>query len=198
MDSLFGNDDYIEVFMDDIAVFTTGSFEAHLVTLRSVLSVLEPENFRINVSKCTFAATQVDYLGHMITQSGIKPQICKVSTVLNLQEPRNIKELRSFIGLVNYYRDVIPQRSHILSLLTSLTSPKVPFLWSVSCRNAFKQLKMTLSASTLLAFPHPRFPFIIEPDVSDYQFHITFFIITFTSRNTPSWSSTAASRLSSF
>jgi len=86
MDSLFGHEDLIEVFMDDIAVFTTGSFEAHLKRLRSVLSVLESENFRINVSKCTFAATEVDYLGHKITRSGIKPQIRKISTMLNLQE----------------------------------------------------------------------------------------------------------------
>ena len=169
MDSLFGHVNYVEVFMDDIAVFSTSSFAAHLITLRSILSVLESENFRINISKCTFAVTQVDYLGHTITQSGIKPQIRKISTVLNLEEPTNVKQLRSFIGLVNYYRDFIPQRSHILTPLTTLTSPKLPFLWSTTCRKAFKRLKMALSASTLLAFPNPRLPFIIEPDASDYQ-----------------------------
>ena len=156
MGSFFGHIDYVEVFMDDIAVFSTGSFAAHLVTLRSVLSVLESENFRINLSKCTFAFIQFDYLGHTITQSGITPQTRKISTILNLKEPTNIKELRSFIGLVNYYRDFIPQRSHILRPLTSLTSPKVPFLWSVPCRSAFKKLKMALSASTLLAFHKSR------------------------------------------
>ena len=95
--------------------------------------------------------TEVDYLGHTITQSGIKPQIRKISTVLNLKEPTNVKELRSFIGLVNYYRDFIPQRNHILAPLTSLTSPKLPFMWSTTCRAAFKKLKIALATSTLLA-----------------------------------------------
>jgi len=117
MDSLFGQNVNVEVFMDDIAIFSTGSFTSHLETLRSVLSILATENFRINRSKCTFAATQVEYLGHTITPSGIKPQIRKISTVLNLQEPTNVKELRTFIGLVNYYRDFIPQRSHVYFLI---------------------------------------------------------------------------------
>jgi len=169
MDSLFGQNVNVEVFMDDIAIFSTGSFTSHLETLRSVLSILATEHFRINRSKCTFAATQVEYLGHTTTPSGIKPQIRKTSTVLNLQEPTNVKELRSFIGLVNYYHDFIPQRSHVLAPLTSLTSPKLPFLWSKTCRVAFEKLKLALATSTLLAYPDPRLPFIIEPDASDYQ-----------------------------
>jgi len=163
MDSLFGQDVNVEVFMDDIAIFTTGSFEKHLEALRDVLSVLSSENFRINKSKCTFAAAEVDYLGHAITSSGIKPQLRKISTNLNLEEPTNIKQLRSFIGPINYYRDFIPQRSHVL------TSPKLPFIWSTTCRVAFKKLKMSLATSTLLAYPNPRLPFIIEPDASDYK-----------------------------
>jgi len=147
MDSLFGQDVNVEVFMDDIAIFTTGSFEKHLEALRDVLSVLSSENFRINKSKCTFAAAEVDYLGHAITSSGIKPQLQKISIILNLEAPTNVKQLRSFIGLVNYYRDFIPQRSHVLAPLTSLTSPKIKFHWSTN----------------------PRLPFIIEPDASDYQ-----------------------------
>ena len=127
------------------------------------------KNFRINKSKCTFAAAEVDYLGHAITSSGIKPQLRKISTILNLQAPTNVKQLRSFIGLVNYYRDFIPQRSHVLAPLTSLTSPKIPFHWSTSCQAAFKKLQLTRATFTVLAFPNPRLPFVIEPDASDYQ-----------------------------
>ena len=77
MDSLCGPDGNIEVFMDDIAIFTNDNFQIHLVALRNVLLRLSRENFRINKSKCTFAATEVDYLRHAITLSGIKPQIHK-------------------------------------------------------------------------------------------------------------------------
>ena len=89
--------------------------------------------------------------------------IRKISTVFNLKEPTNVKEFRSFIGLVNYYRDFIPQRSHILAPLTSLTSPKLPFMWSTTCCTVFKKLKIALATSTLLPYPNPRLPFIIEP-----------------------------------
>jgi len=151
MDSLFGQDVNVEVFIDDIAIFTTGSFEKHLEALRDVLSFLSSENFCINKSKCTFAAAEVDYLGHAINSSGIKPQLQKISTILNLEAPTNVKQLRRFIGLVIYYRDFIPQRSHVLTPLTSLTSPKIHFHWSTSCQAAFKKLKLALATSTLLA-----------------------------------------------
>lgn len=111
----------------------------------------------------------MDNLGHAIASSGIKPQLRKISTIFNLKEPTNIKQLRSFIGLVSYYRDFIPQRSHILTPLTSLTNPKLPIMWSTTCRVAFKKLRMALAISTLLAYSDPRLPFIIEPDASDYQ-----------------------------
>jgi len=128
IDSVFGPDGNIEVFMDDIAIFTNGNLQIHLVALRDVLLRLSRENFRIDKSKCTFAATKVDYLGHAITASGVKPQIRKISTILNLEEPTNIKQIRSFIGLINYYRDFVPQRSHVLAPPASLTSPKLPFI----------------------------------------------------------------------
>ena len=164
MDSLFGQDVNVEVFMDDIAIFTTGSFEKHLEALRDVLSVLSSENFRINKSKCIFAVAEVNYLGHAITSSEIMPQLRKISTILNLEEPTNIKQLRSFIGLINYYRDFIPQRSHILAPLTSLTSPKLPFMWSTTCRVAFKKLKMALATSTISRLPlrHTEEPLAIK------------------------------------
>jgi len=169
MDSLFGLDGNIEVFMDDIAIFTNGSFKQHLVDLHKVLLVLSNENLRVNKAKCTFATSSVNYLGHTVTTKGIKPQLQEISTILNLEAPTNVKQLRSFIGLVNYYCDFISQRSHVLAPLTSLTSQKIQFHWSTSCQAAFKNLQLVLATSTLLAFPNPRLPFIMEPDASDYQ-----------------------------
>ena len=77
MDSLFGQDVNVEVFMDNFASFTTGSFGKHLEALRDVFSVLSSEIFRINKSKCTFAAALVNNLGHTVTTKGIKPQLQK-------------------------------------------------------------------------------------------------------------------------
>jgi len=151
MDSLFGLDGNVEVFMDDIVIYTNGSFELHLEDLHKVLIVLSHENLLVNKSTCTFATAEVEYLGHEITTQGIKPQIRKISTILNLEEPTTVKQLRSFIGLINYYRDFIPRRSQVLAPLTNLTSPKIPFQWSKSCRAAFKNLQLALAKSTLLA-----------------------------------------------
>jgi len=125
MDSLFGLDGNVEDFMDDIAIFTNVFFKQHLVDLHKVLLVLSNENLRVNKAKCTFATSSVNYLGHIVTTKGINPQLQKISAILNLEAPTNVKQLRGLIGLVNYYRDFIPQRSHVLAPLTSLTSPKI-------------------------------------------------------------------------
>ena len=128
MDALFGPDGNVEVFMDDIAIFITDSFHDHLEALHNILLVLSRENFCVNKAKCTFAVSEENYLGHVVTTTGIKPQVQKVSAILNVEEPKNVKQLRSFISLINYYRDFIPQRSHVLAPLTSLNSPKFRFI----------------------------------------------------------------------
>ena len=160
---------YVECFIDDIAIFTKGTFKDHLKDVRICLDRLDRSNFSIKPKKCFFAIKEVEYLGHIITPDGVKPQPKKVDAILRLAPPSNPRQLRQFIGMVNYYRDHIKMRSHTLTPLTAQTKQKKHITWSPECQAAFQEIKSQLAQNALLSFPDPNFIFVLEPDASDYQ-----------------------------
>ena len=93
----------------------------------------------------------------------------KVQAILNIGTPKTRKELRSFIGMVNYYRDLYPRRSHILAPLSSMTSTKVRWKWTEEHQQAFEEKKKVIAKETLLAFPDFTKPFEIHTDASKIQ-----------------------------
>ena len=159
----------VECFIDDVGIFTSGTFVQHLEIIKEVLKILSDSGFSIKPKKCSWAVKQVEYLGHIITTEGVKPQPKKIDAVLRILPPTTPKQLRSFIGMVNYYRDHVRMRSHILAPLTAQTKNKKKIKWTEECQKSFDTIKSKLAQDALLAFPNPNFPFIIEPDASDYQ-----------------------------
>jgi hypothetical protein len=152
-----------------VLIISDGSCEDHLAKLEAVLDRLEKANFRANVRKCYFAQAKIEYLGYQLTREGIQPQPQKVEAVCQLQAPKMRKQLRHFLGMVNYYRDMWRRRSHILAPLTALSSKSVPFQWGPKEQAAFEEVKEVISRETLLAFPQFDKPFHIYTDASDYQ-----------------------------
>jgi Reverse transcriptase (RNA-dependent DNA polymerase). len=106
--------DFVECFMDDLAIFTKGTWEEHLAHVDLVLTRLNAADFSIKPKKCHFAVQRVEYLGHFITPNGIEPQPQKVSAILQIASPQTPKQLRQVIGMVNYYRDHIFRRPWLL------------------------------------------------------------------------------------
>ena len=92
----------IEAYIDDVGVFSSDSFEAHLAVLDKVLTRLQDNNFTINPLKCEWAVQETDFLGFWLTPTGLKPWKKKVDAILNLEPPRNVKEVRTFIGAVTF------------------------------------------------------------------------------------------------
>ena len=92
--------------------------------------------------KCSFVKQRVEYLGHVITPEGISPNPDKVRVVQEFPTPINLKELRSFVGLANYYRRFVRGFSNIANPLNALTKKNVPFFWTVACAEVFDKLSV--------------------------------------------------------
>jgi hypothetical protein len=130
---------------------------------------LEHANFHANLHKCFFAQKELEYLGYWLTRRGLQPQPKKVEAILRLTPPKLKRQLRRFLGMVNFNRDMWQMRSHILAPLSALVSPKVKFEWHQEHQDAFDQIKTLISMEMLLTFPNFNEPFHIFTDASKYQ-----------------------------
>ena len=160
---------YVNAYIDDILITSNGSFQDHLDKLNEVLKRLSQAGFRMNVRKSNFAVDKIEYLGYWLTRDGIMPQPKKVEAVKRLAVPKTKRQLRHFLGIVNYYRDMWKRRSHILAPLTELASKTKPFKWGDAQDKAFRHIKKVICRETLLSYPDFNEPFEIYTDASNYQ-----------------------------
>ena len=141
MNELLTGFENVWAYIDDLLVLTKSLFEDHFVELNSVLKKLKGARLKINANKSFFAQEELEYLGYWITREGILPIKKKIEAILKIARPTSRKELRSFIGLINYYYDMWQRRSEILAPLTKLTSEKNKWLWNDNHQKSFEQIK---------------------------------------------------------
>ena len=158
----------IDNFIDDILV-ATKSKEEHLQVLRQLFDRLKECKLTARPSKCEFGGTEVEYLGHMIGKGEISPTPSKMEKIQNAARPRTQKEVRSFLGLVGYYRKFIPGFSEIATPLTDLTTKGKPrqVVWDDNCQQAFEQLKGAFCSRPIHRLPRSEGKFVLRTDASD-------------------------------
>jgi len=158
-----------KIYIDDLLIYTKGSFDEHLQAVDEALSRLQSKNMAVNAEKTFWAVKEVDYLGFRLTQQGVMPQPKKVAAIQGMRAPRNKKQMRSFIGLVNFYRYMWRRRSHLLAPLAELAGKKTTFEWTSTHQEAFEAIKAAVSKDALLSFPDYTLPFELYTDASEYQ-----------------------------
>ena len=160
-------DQFVVIYLDDILIFSN-SQEEHNVHVSKVLAKLKATGLYAKLEKCEFDQVQVEYLGYIISPSGISMDPKKVESVLSWDIPKTVKDVQSFLGFANFYHRFVKNYSKISSPLTNLTKKTLPFQWTLSCQKAFDTLKSSFTSAPVLAHPDINKPFIVETDASDF------------------------------
>ncbi|XP_024047948.1 uncharacterized protein LOC112101512 [Citrus clementina] len=137
-------------------------------SLRMCIDYRALNKITIRTKKCSFAQQEVEFLGHKIAGGKIMMENAKVKAILNWEPPSKVPELRSFLGLVNYYRRFIKGYSAKVAPLTDMLKKNRTWYWSEECQRAFEELKKTILEEPVLALPDHTKPFEIQTDASDF------------------------------
>jgi len=137
------------VYLDVVVVFGE-NLSAHNERLCEVFSRMRKHNLKLQPDKCEFLRREVSYIGHIIGQTGVKPDEKRVKAVRDYPEPRTTRELKVFLGLTGYYRRFIPNFSKVAKPLTELRKKNVPYTWNDKTETAFATLKSLLTTEPLL------------------------------------------------
>lgn len=154
------------VFVDDILVYSR-TLEEHKNHLRQVFETLSKHQLRVKLSKCSFAQTQLSYLGHIISVVGVSTDPEKIQVVHQWPVPVSVKDVRSFLGLAGYYRKFVRHFGIISKPLTELLRKGQPFIWTQHHQEAFDTLKQSLISAPVLVMPDFQKMFVVETDASD-------------------------------
>ena len=155
------------IYLDDIIIFSS-SFQQHLQHLTNVFQALCNAGLQLKLTKCHFAQREVNYLGHIVSQEGIRPATNKVEAVSEYPTPKTVKEVKQFLGLTNYYHRFILGYAKIAEpLYKLLRKPNNKFHWDPSCQLAFDRLKQMLTTPPILAYSDFKSPFILYTDALD-------------------------------
>ncbi|XP_040379158.1 uncharacterized protein LOC121054199 [Oryza brachyantha] len=154
------------VFFDDILIYSS-DLSSHAKHLKQVLQLLAEQHWKVKLSKCSFAQQQLSYLGYIIGVHGVSTDPEKVKAVVEWPVPKNIKQLRGFLGLAGYYRKFVKNFGVISKPLTNLLRKGESFDWNKAVDHAFSTLKTALVTAPVLALPDFSKRFCIETDASE-------------------------------
>lgn len=164
---LRGAENFAAAYLDDIVIYSQ-NWEEHLGHLRWVIEKLQQAGLSANPKKCALAKQETKYLGYHLGSGVLRPQVEKVEAIMQCTPPATKKQVRSFLGLIGWYRRFIPDFSTKAAVLTELTKKASPnkVRWTPTCEEAFNHLKQALCQDPVLQSPDFDQPFVLQTDAS--------------------------------
>ena len=159
-------DIFVIVYLDDILVFS-GSLDKHREHVCRVLNRLRLHGLYAKAEKCEFELHTIQFLGLVISPTGIEMDPKEVSAILDWPVPLDKKGVQRFIGFANFYRRFIKGFSSIVAPITQLTRQNFRFHWNSEAQKAFDTLKGLFTSAPILSHPNPVLPFLLEVDASE-------------------------------
>ena len=167
MDTVCQALEFAFVYVDDVLVASRNATE-HKAHLRQLFQRLQEHGLVINVAKCQFGRSSIDFLGHRITSHGATPLPSKVEAVRQFKQPVTVKGLQEIVGMVNFYRRFIPNAAKIMQpLFVALAGKPKDLQWNDAMVTAFQDSKTALADVTMLTHPRRNAPTSLTVDASD-------------------------------
>ena len=159
----------VSFYFDNIFVYST-DWPTQVSSLRSVLERLKHHGLTIKPSKCRFGVETINYLGFVISQDHLLPQANKISAISSMTPPATKKLLRSFLGMISFYKIFIPKASELTGPLSDLLKKPVrePLPWTRDLLSRFQLLKQSLTSDPILRLPDPSSSFVLRTDASSH------------------------------
>lgn len=154
-------------YLDDL-VIVSEDFESHIGVLIRIASEFRKANLTLNITKSKFCVTKVNFLGYVIGYGGITTDPEKISSIRNWPVPKNLKQVRGFLGLAGWYRRFIDNFSTVVFPITEVVSTKKKFCWTPEAQEAFEKIKTLLTTAPVLVNPDFSKKFYLHCDASDY------------------------------
>ena len=159
-------DHFVVVYLDDMVIYSE-SLEDHLEHLRNVLSKLREHQLFVKKEKCEFTQQEILFLGDKVSKGMVMMDEGKMQAILDWPPPSKVTELRSFLGLANYYRKFIQGYSKKVAPFTDLLKNDKKWVWIDACQEVFKKLKVAVSSEPVLRLPDFELPFKVHTNASD-------------------------------
>ena len=160
-------DKFVVVYLDDIVIYSN-TLEEHVDHLGRVFQLLKQNELYVKREKCSFALREVSFLGHHIKDGKLMMEGVKIKAIQDWDPPTKVPQLRSFLGLVNYYRRFINGYSTRVAPLTDLLKKGKAWTWDEKCQQAFEDLKKAVTKEPVLALPDHTRLFEVHTDASDF------------------------------
>ena len=154
-------------YLDDILVFSP-DMEKHMEHLRVLFERLRAADLKLKEVKCNFLKKHIQYLGYIVSGEGITPLPEKLHSIQKMLPSKTPKEVKQFLGLIGYYRKLVPRFSDLTRPLNALTRKNVKFEWTQICQESFDLLKTSLMMEPILTYPDPSHPYVLFTDASKY------------------------------